>query len=167
MCNRWARRGRPSCMAPSSTSRPRRTGRWAEPSSRCKCDEEGGLLRPSGGARMPGAPSRWRRRRYRRTPSGTTAASFRQVTYTFDVPGSADHPTLVVPTHYFIGRLVVFTIGSHLSAPGFTRTTLPVGGHQVPALQAQAVPPGSTLAIGVDGPPAVASVTPPAPAVLT
>ena len=39
-----------------------------------------------------------------------------------------------------------------------------MGGQQVPALQAQAVPLGSTLAIGVDGPPAVAPVAPSAPA---
>jgi hypothetical protein len=99
-----------------------------------------------------------------RPATGLNAASFHQATFTFDVPGSAGHPTLLVPTRYFIGRLVVFTIGSHLSAPGFTKTTLPVGVQQVPALQAQAVPPGSTLAIGVDGPPAVASMVPSAPA---
>jgi uncharacterized membrane protein YphA (DoxX/SURF4 family) len=99
-----------------------------------------------------------------RPATGMNAASLHQARFTFDVPSSAGHPTLLVPTRYFIGRLVVFTIGSHLIAPGFTKTTLPVGAQQVPALQAQAVPPGSTLAIGVDGPPAVASVVPSAPA---
>jgi hypothetical protein len=99
-----------------------------------------------------------------RPATGMNAASFHRARFTFDVPSSAGHPTLLVPTRYFIGRLDVFTIGSHLIAPGFTKTTLPVGTQQVPALQAQAVPPGSTLAIGVDGPPAVASVVPSAPA---
>jgi hypothetical protein len=99
-----------------------------------------------------------------RPATGLNAASFHQATFTFDVPGSAGHPTLLVPTRYFIGRLVVFTIGSQLIAPGFIKTTLPVGGQQVPALQAQAVPAGSTQAIGVDGPPTVASVVPSAPA---
>lgn len=93
-----------------------------------------------------------------RPATGLNAASFHQVTFTFDVPGGAGHPTLLIPTPYLIGSLKVFTVGSRLFAPGFKQTTLQDGGRAVPAWEAEKVAPGSTLAVGVDGPPVVATV---------
>lgn len=88
-----------------------------------------------------------------RPANGLSAASFHQLTYTFDLPADSGHPTLLIPTRYLIGSLKVFAIGSHLVAPNFKRTTLAVGTRSLPALETQAVAPGSTLAVGVDGPP--------------
>lgn len=98
-----------------------------------------------------------------RPASGLSAASFHQLTYTFDLPAGSGHPTLLIPTRYLIGSLKVFAIGSRLVAPDFKRTTLAVGKSALPALETQAVAPGSTLAVGVDGPP----VTPAPPAAVT
>jgi hypothetical protein len=99
-----------------------------------------------------------------RPATGMNSASFHRVTFGFDVPTGAVHPTLLFPTRYFIGRLELFAVGSQLFASGFQKTTMTLGGQEVPVLQTQVVPPGSTLAIGVDGPPAVASVVPSTPA---
>ena len=92
-----------------------------------------------------------------RPATGMNRASFHQVTFGFDVPTEAAHPTLLLPTRYFIGRLEAFAVGSRLFASGFGKTTMTLGGQEVPVLQTQAVPPRSTLAIGVDGPPVVAA----------
>jgi hypothetical protein len=99
-----------------------------------------------------------------RPATGMNSVSFHRVTFGFDVPTGAVHPTLLFPTRYFIGRLEVLAVGSQLFASGFQKTTMTLGGQEVPVLQTQVVPPGSTLAIGVDGPPAVASVVPSTPA---
>jgi hypothetical protein len=51
-------------------------------------------------------------------------------------------------------------------APGFKATTLTLAGQRVRGWEFQAVPPGTTSAVGVDGPPVAASVpttTAPAP----
>lgn len=99
-----------------------------------------------------------------RPATGLNMASLHQVTFAFNLPGGAGHPTLLIPTRYFIGSLNVFTVGSRLLAPGFKRTTLRDGGRLVPAWEAVAVPAGSTMAVGVDGPPVVATaVAGPAP----
>ena len=101
-----------------------------------------------------------------RPATGLNAESLPQVTFTFDLPTSGDHPTLLVPTRYLIGALQVFATDGRLVAPGFKATTLTLGGQRVNAWESEAVPPGSTSAVGVDGPPVVASVpttTAPAP----
>ena len=99
-----------------------------------------------------------------RPATGMNSASFHRVTFGFDVPTGAVHPTLLFPTRYFIGRLEVLAVGSQLFASGFQKTKMTLGGQEVPVLQTQVVSPGSILAFGVDGPPAVASVVPSAAA---
>lgn len=88
-----------------------------------------------------------------RPATGLNAASFHQVTFTFDVSGGAGHPTLLIPTRYFIGSLQVFAVGARLFAPGFTQSSVNAGRVTMRKAEAQAVPPGSTLAVGIDGPP--------------
>ena len=95
-----------------------------------------------------------------RPATGPSAANFDEIQFTYEQPGTAAHPTLSIPTRYFIGSLDVFTVGSRLIAPGFTRTVLSTGHGSVPALHAQAIAPGSTLVVGVGGPPAVAVSAP-------
>jgi hypothetical protein len=101
-----------------------------------------------------------------RPATGLNAESLPQVTFTFEVPTAGDHPTLLVPTRYRIMALKVFASGARLVAPGFKATTLTLEGQTVHAWESTLVPPGKTSAIGVDGPPVVASVptsTAPAP----
>ena len=93
-----------------------------------------------------------------RPATGLNAESLPQVTFTFEVPTAGDHPTLLVPTRYRIMALKVFASGAQLVAPGFKATTLTLDGERVPAWESTMVAPGSTSAIGVDGPPVVASV---------
>jgi hypothetical protein len=93
-----------------------------------------------------------------RPATGLNAESLPQVTFTFDVPATGDHPTLLVPTRYRIMALKVFATDGKLVAPGFKPTTLTLGGQSVHAWESTMVPPGSTPAVGVDGPPVVASV---------
>jgi hypothetical protein len=88
-----------------------------------------------------------------RPATGLNAASFHQVIFTFTLPPGADHPTLLIPTRYLIGRLDVIALGSRLQAPGFKSVSVQNGGQTLPALEAIAVAPGSTLAVGIDGPP--------------
>ncbi len=95
-----------------------------------------------------------------RPATGLNAASFHQVTFTFDLASEAAHPTLLIPTNYFIGSLKVFTLKARLVAPGFKRTTLATGNTTIPAYEIQAVQPGTTLAVGVDGSPAAVATTP-------
>jgi hypothetical protein len=101
-----------------------------------------------------------------RPATGLNAESLPQVTFTFNVPAAGGHPTLLVPTRYRIMALKVVASGARLVAPGFKPTTLTLGGQSVPAWETTMVAPGSTSAIGVGGPPVVASVptsTAPAP----
>jgi hypothetical protein len=93
-----------------------------------------------------------------RPATGLNAESLPQVTFTFEVPTAGDHPTLLVPTRYRIMALKVFAIDGRLVAPGFKATTLTLGGQSVHAWESTMVPPGKTSAVGVDGPPVVASV---------
>jgi hypothetical protein len=93
-----------------------------------------------------------------RPATGLNAESLPQVTFTFEVPTAGDHPTLLVPTRYRIMALKVFASNARLVAPaGFKATTLTLQGQRVPGWESTMVPPGSTSAIGVDGPPVVAS----------
>ncbi len=102
-----------------------------------------------------------------RPASGLNTASLHQLTALFSLPNAGSQPTLLLPTRYFIGTLQVFALGSRLFAPGFTPTTLQVQGNKpIPAFSKEAVAPGSTLAIGIDGPPAAAPDTGVVPAVV-
>jgi hypothetical protein len=100
-----------------------------------------------------------------RPASGLNTASLHHLTAVFSLPGAGAQPTLLLPTRYFIGVLQVFALGSRLYAPGFTQTTLQ-GDKSIPAFSKEAVAPGSTLAIGIDGPPAAAPATGIVPAVV-
>jgi len=101
-----------------------------------------------------------------RPASGLNAESLPQVTFTFDMPATGNHPTLLVPTRYLIGALQVFATNARLVAPGFKAMTLTLDGKRVRAWASEAVQPGTTSAVGVDGPPVAASgptTTAPAP----
>lgn len=90
-------------------------------------------------------------------------ATYPRVTFTFDLPYAAGHPTLLIPTPYAVVKLDVFSLGSRIVAPGFNRVVLGFGGQRINAFEAQNLAPRVLVPIGVDGPPAV----PPAPAVPT
>lgn len=96
-----------------------------------------------------------------RPATGLNDASLHQLTVTYDLTSDDDHPTLMLPTRYFIGSLKVFAVGSKLFGPDFTTSTLDSGSGTIPALEAKAIAPGTTLAIGVDGPPVGATVATP------
>jgi len=90
-----------------------------------------------------------------RPATGRNAASFHQVKFAFTLPYGSDHPTLRIPTRYLIGSLEVFSLGGvKLEAPGFTSATLDVDNNRVAGWRQKAVPPNTTVSVGVDGAPA-------------
>jgi len=90
-----------------------------------------------------------------RPATGRNAASFHQVKFAFTLPYGSDHPTLRIPTRYLIGSLEVFSLGGvKLEAPGFTSATLDVDNNRIMGWEQQAVPPNTTVSVGVDGSPA-------------
>jgi len=90
-----------------------------------------------------------------RPATGRNAASFHQVKFAFTLPYGSDHPTLRIPTRYLIGSLEVFSLGGvKLEAPGFTSATLDVDNNRIMGWEQQAVPPNTTVSVGVDGAPA-------------
>src|SRR2546423_4321906 len=74
-----------------------------------------------------------------RPASGLNAESLPQVTFTFDVPATGNHPTLLVPTRYLIGALQVFATNARLVAPGFKAMTLTLDKKRVRARASEAV----------------------------
>ncbi len=90
-----------------------------------------------------------------RPATGRNAASFHQVKFAFTLPYGSGHPTLRIPTRYLIGSLEVFSLGGvKLEAPGFTSATLDVDNNRIAGWRQQAVPPNTTVSVGVDGAPA-------------
>ncbi len=90
-----------------------------------------------------------------RPATGRNAASFHQVKFAFTLPYGSDHPTLRIPTRYLIGSLEVFALGGvKIEAPGFTSATLDIGNNRIAGWRQQAVPPNTTVSVGVDGAPA-------------
>jgi hypothetical protein len=89
-----------------------------------------------------------------RPATGRNAASFHQVKFAFTLPYGPGHPTLRIPTRYLIGSLEVFSLGRvTLEAPGFTSATLDVDNNRIAGWRQQAVPPNTTVSVGVDGAP--------------
>jgi len=99
-----------------------------------------------------------------RPATGRNAASFHQVKFAFTLPYGPDHPTLRIPTRYLIGNLEIFALGGvKLDAPGFTSATLDVGNNRVAGWRQKAVPPNTTVSVGVDGAPAPLTPVGPSP----